>query len=1007
MLLQTAVVATVVALSLIGVSAASDSEAAIKKPVDIPAQGLGTALESLAKVRGFQVVYLSDEVDSLHTTGVSGQLTADEALNKLLSGSGLSFSHLDDSTVTVFPTNAAGTAASNRERGGAATHSISSDVNRPDDKQTHSGWLHLASAGGSEVASEASTAPETANPESSTETVTVTGSRLSSDTEGPQETVVYNRKSIAQSGQLTVLDFLNTLPAVSTVVSEAGYDTVAGAGAIRLRGLPIGSTLVLLDGRSVEGAGSGASHGSPFDINMIPSAAVERIEIVPEASSAVYGSDAIGGVVNIILRKKFDGLEVNASTGGPTDHSYSDTTTSAAFGKSFSRGSFSLIGSYQLRGSLSNLEREITKDQDYRRYGGHDDRGSNCNPGNVSSIDGSNLPGLTSPNAAIPNNPSGGKLTPADFLATAGMTNLCSYGSYGSSIIPSTRRLSFLGNGEYELTDTITAFFQGMYSEVRQNSTLSPRSVYSQLVPADNPFNPFGVPVAVTYRFSNEGLFGNDVGVTYFGRVLAGLRGRIGSRWDWEVAAWQSQDHGKTREANTIDTNALATALANTDPAQSVNLFGSGVPASASVLARVVYQPVADFASRLQTANGFIRGDLFDLPAGAVKWLLGGEYARHKESMYVPGEGQTVPDVFSRSYRSGFTELNVPVLGRVWNHEGNLLSLSFAGRYDNYSDFGGKFTPQGGVELRPLDTLLLRASYSKAFKAPDLRTVYSSTVTYANADLAPDPYRGGEVYGATLTYGGNRNIRPQTGNSRSFGLVWTGIENLQVSVTNFRITEEDRITTPAESVLLAYPDVFSGMVVRAPPTAQDIANGYLGRVISIQDNPVNYGDLVVEGVDTDIGYKWDTAFGTFSPQVAFTNIYKFDSAVAPGAPIENRLGYASDDAFATRWKGTGALGYSRGPWSVRFASRYISKYIDYDKANLLGDYWLFDASAQFDASKAGFAGDAFWHGAYVTAAVVNLTNKLPQFTDYYGTGYDPRMADIRGRYATVTVGLRF
>ena len=999
MVLQTTVIATAVAFSLIGACAASDTEASIRKTVDIPAQGLGSALESLAKVRGFQVVYLSDEVDSLKTAGVNGQLTADEALARLLSGSGLTFQHLDDATVTVFPQSAAGSGSSAAAKSNFPATSAHSDNPK--------GYLHLAAADQPGPESIVATDPVA---DKNTEVVTVTGSRLSQEAaQGAQETVVYSRESIRQSGQLTVLDFLNTVPAVSTVVSEGGFDTVAGAGAVRLRGLPIGSTLVLLDGRSVEGAGSGQSHGNPFDLNTIPSAAVERIEIVPEASSAVYGSDAIGGVVNIILRKKFDGLELSASTGGPTDRAYSDTTASAAFGKSFSRGSASLIASYQLRGSLSNLEREYTRDQDYRRYGGLDERGTNCNPGNVSSLDGSNLPGLPTASAAIPVNPTGARLTPADFLATAGVTNKCSYGSYGSSIIPSTRRLSFLGNAEYELTDSVTAFFQGIYSEDKQDSTLSPRSVYGQVVPADNPFNPFGVPVSVTYRFSDEGLFGNDIGFTYFGRILAGLKGRIGSGWDWEVAVWQSQDHGKTRESNTVNNAALNAALANTDPAQSVNLFGSGVPGSADVMASVVYDPAADFASRQQTANGFIRGDLFDLPAGAVKWLVGAEYGRAKQSIYVPGEGSLAPERYSRSYRSGFTELNVPVLAGAAHGRGDMLAVNFAGRYDDYSDFGGRFTPQGGIEFRPIDSLLLRGSYSKAFKAPDLRTVYAAPITILNSDLPADPFRGGEIYGATVNFGANKNIKPQTGNSRSIGLVWTPsqLENLQLSVTNFRITEEDRITTPRIEVLLAYPQVFGSAIVRAPASPDDIAKGYLGRITTVNDVAVNYGDLVVEGVDVDIGYKWTTAFGTFSPQLAVANIYKFDSAVSPGSPIENRLGYASDDAFATRWKGTAAMGYAFGPWTARVASRYVSKYLDYDKKFMLGNQWFFDASAGFEAAQTVVPGNSWLHGLYVSASVVNFLNRKVQFTDYYGTGYDPRMADIRGRYATVTVGMRF
>jgi len=951
---------------------AAFAQARDQKPINIPPGDLVGALDALAKQSGAEFIYRADQLTGLHTEGAQGNLSADEALSRLLRGSGFVIKHDASGAILIVK--------------GDQPAKPSKPAKRDD-----------ASARSNEEAP------------AELEKVTVTGSRLPQvSIQGPQEVKLYTRANITESGQKTVMDFLNTLPTVSTVVSEAGFDTVGGAGAVRLRGLPIGSTLVLLDGRAVEGAGSGQSHGNPFDVNNIPISAVERIEVVPEAASAVYGSDAIGGVVNIILRKDLDGGEVNVTSGSPTDGVYRDTTVNAVWGKKFERGDLSFVGSYQVRGALLNTDRELTANQDYRRYGGLDERSTSCTPGNVYSADGKNLPGLSSSFAGIPYS-TNGALTPSDFLSTSGVLNKCSSGSFGGTIVPSTHRASLMGYGNYAITETTQAFFQAAYTQIEQAPYLSPRSVSQIAVPATNPFNPFGVPVRVTYRFADEGRFGSAIGTEMFSRIVGGFKGTWGDRWDWEVAAWQSGDHMNSKDENTINTAALVGALANTDPTQSINLFSSGIPASQTILDKILYDAPVYSSSKLQVVNGFVRGSLFDLPAGPVNVVLGGEYDHTRQSLYAPGEGLPTVDTFSRSARSIFGEMHIPVLAAADGEVGEKLALTFAGRYDDYNDIGSRFTPQGGVEFRPTETLLLRATYAEAFKAPDLRAIYASPIVYSGIEVAPDPLRGGELYPTTLKYGGDLTLKPQTGNSRSIGFVWSSkaIENLQIGLTNFRVTQNDRIIQPNALTMIANPAAFPGRVVRQAPTADDVAKGYAGLITLIDSSYTNYGELIVEGFDLDVDYKFDTAIGTFSPALSVTEVYKYDAAVAPNAPLQDRLGYASADAFATRWKGTVSLAYNTGEWTARVAGRYISGYIDYDLVRHLGDYWLFDASLHYALGKRFFAEDSLMKNAYVEASVVNAFNKAPQFTDYYGTGYDPRMADIRGRFVSMTLGTRW
>jgi iron complex outermembrane receptor protein len=937
----------------------------------IPSQSLGAALNQVALASDQQIMVPPELVRGRTAPALNGSYTVEAALRYLLAGSGLTYEATSAGTMVI-------------KRLPGATPAP------PPKKSNRSG------------------AVEADAPVNLAE-IEVTGSRLPrASVEGPQQVKTYSRADIARSGEKTVMGFLNTLPAVSTVVGEQGFDTVGGAGTVRLRGLPIGSTLVLLDGRAVEGAGSGQSHGNPFDLNSIPVGAVERVEIVPEAASAVYGSDAIGGVVNIILRKDMDGGEVSVTTGAPTVGDYRDTTVNLAWGKKFDKGDISLVGSYQTRGALLSTDRELTENQDFRRFGGLDERSTSCVPGTVYSSDGGNLPGLGASFAGIPASDDG-LLAPSDFTGTSGVLNRCSGGIYGATVIPSTHRASVLLNGNYDIGSTTQAFVQVMYSQIKQDQYTSPRGASQALVPADNPFNPFDVPVAVTYRFASEGRFGASIGKAYFSRVLVGLKGALGERWSWEVAAWQSGDHAHQTDLNTVDNGALLAALSNPDPAQSINLFSSGKPASQEVMDRILYDAPVAAMSKLQTVNGFIRGTLFDLPAGHVDVVLGAEYNRMRQSLYAPGQGLPVVDEFSRNSRALYGEARIPILASADGLSAEKLALTMAARYDRYSDFGGQFTPQAGLEFRPTPTLLLRASYGEAYKAPDLRAVYSSAFAYEGQEVAPDPLRGGELYPTSLRYGGNAGLQPQTGTSRSIGMLWSSkaIPNLQVGLTNFRVTQDNRIIQPSPLVMMGNPDAFPGRIQRADPTADDIANGYAGRITLIDASYLNFGSLIVEGFDLDVDYRFDTAIGNFRPSLSATEIYKYEAAVAPGAPLENRLGYASGDAFATRWKGTLALDYNRGAWSARIAGRYIGNYVDYDFVRRLGNYWLYDASAHYDFGQAIGGNNPFMKSAYAELGIVNIFNKDPQFTDYYGTGYDPRIADIRGRFVSLTLGARW
>lgn len=937
----------------------------------IASMPLKQALGEFAQREHLQLVYVSQIAEGVRTQGAPAGLSREATLQKLLQGTGLQFRFLNANTVTIFST-------SSPEPGG------------------------LPQSNGPRQIEQANEAPIQLG------AVTVTGSRLSAaSVEGPQEVKVYTSEQIAQTGQKTVADFLSTLSMVATNITEAGFDTYAGAQTVRLRGLPVGSTLVLLDGRAVGGSSANQFHGNPFNLNFIPVSAIERIEVVPEAASAVYGSDAIGGVVNVILRKNLDGGGFSATTGRPTQGGYSDTTASFAWGKNFSRGNITLVGSYQNRGELSVAERELTANQDYRRFGGPDNRTTACEPGNVYSMDGGSLPGLSAPFAGIPSG-STGLLSPADFLATEGVLNKCSAQALGGILIPATRRGNVLIDGHLDLSDSAQAFVQLMGARTEQSMYFPTAGVTQLPVPANNPFNPFGVPVLVSYRFNSYGPRTNGVGNDYFSRILGGFRGRWADRWDWEATASQTYDHSFLRET-VFDYGALFSALGSADPAQALNLFSPN-PSSDALLHSILYESPITQASKLQTINVFVRGTLLDLPAGSVDVVFGGEYNHQKQSSFAPGEGQVEPESYSRNVRSLFFEARVPLLRAARQSKvSERMALTVAGRYDRYSDFGNQFTPEAGLEFRPSDTLLLRASYGKSFKAPDLTNVYSPSAVLNGIDLPPDPLRGGEIQSAIVEMGGNPDIRPQTGNSRTFGFVWSSeaIPNLQIGLTNFRVVQNDRIVQPNPFFMVQAPGSFPArLIVRAPQTPQDVSNGYAGKILFVDARFINFGGLVVQGYDLDINYSFDTAIGTFGPSLSATEYYRYESAT-PGTALQDRLGYANEDTFAPRWKGTAAMDWARGKWSARIAGRYLSGYEDYDLARTLGDYWMVDASVHYAFGKAFGTNHPLLSNAYGDMSVINAFDRRAQYSNFYGSGYDPREGDMRGRFVSFTVGTRW
>ncbi len=909
------------------------------KLFNVPMQPAASALNAFAEQADITLVFSQDVVAGVSTKPLRGSYSVTEGLAKMLEGTRLSYQQVGESTVAI-------------------SIGSSSDVAATVDTTTM-------------------------------DTIVVTGSRLSrASTEGAQEVRTYDRERIERSGQTTLTEFLATLPEVSLNSPESTFISTS----VRLRGLPEGSALILVNGRRVQSTTGGSAAFGFFDLNLIPLGSIERVEVLPTGTSAVYGGDALAGIVNIILKKDFDGLELSAG------YKYADNTdeTNASFAAGWTdeKVSLSVIGSHMKRTPLVGADREITASGDFRRYGGADLRSpAFATPGNVYAISG-NLPGLDAPYAGVPVGSTGVGLTPSDFIETAGSLNLGT-SSFYSSLIPATERSGLYASGHYRFSDSLEAFAEIMYSNLSIRIQTSPPLVIQAVVPASNPFNPFGTAVRVNNLVTTVG----NVQIGYDDRLIrhvVGARGRVGPNWDWEVAYSDSRDEGAIVVTKATNAARLAEALASSDPTTAFNPFIDGPQGSPELLASIFgeVRPSA-FESRSKILNGFLRGSAMMLPAGSLDIVIGGEGERSKISSQQSGLTNA-----SRTTRSVFLEARVPIFGSPARE---VLTIQGAVRRDDYSDFGAKTTPQAGIEYRPIPDLLLRSTYGEGFRPPTLYNVYAPRTS--NQITAIDPRRNNEVTPVTMFQGGNTNLQPTTGDSLTLGAVYSPrkVSGLSMSVTAWRLDFENAISLPDRQFIVDNEDIFPGRVVRAASTG-----GTPGQIISVDASYINFGATRQAGFDIAADWAIKTPIGEIRPAAAVTYMTRFRGSSIPGGPEVDRLSRANNDGvFAPRVKGNASVGWRPTDYfSASLSGRYIGKYTDFDSIREIGGIWYFDSALELKLGKL-----MGWKGTGLTStrlsiSATNLADKLPAYSTYF-RGFDPYNYDLIGRTVVIRLSTEF
>ena len=972
--------------------------------INLPAEPLARALKDLGTEAGLNVYYNASDVAGLQADALRADLTPKAAFIRLLAGTRLVAVYVDADTVRVEPKAAA--------REGHAGDD-------PSDPKRHdhavSRGASPASAGdppgvpGDPPAAGVSTGPHSDSAHADHKhrnsnatplhEVIVTGSRLPTTAKyTSQEVLIYNRKAIDQSGKNSIASFLSTLPQVPVTSQNTAYGYY---GTVSLRGLPEGTTLVLLNGRRLEN--SGVSGGAVFDLNDIPLAAVSKIEVDPTGSSAIYGSDAIGGVVNIILKKHFHGFAANIRYDSAKN--IGNMRTSVAWGRQWRRGGLSVIASYGIDSGLSSTDRLLTASNDYQAYGGPDNNYAACFPGNVFSLNGAPLPGAppgsNATYAEVGGSVAAGKPVLSEFAY--GAINQCAL-LYGQSLEPSRHREGVVIEGHIRITDHVKAFTEIMYTHFSQNSTQGYPFLFGVpafqdfTVSAQNPYNPFGEAVGVALSFRSIPAVETDQ--TDFFRPLVGIKGTLYHRWHWEISAWESRDWTRVLNTYQIPNDvAIQNALNSSNPATALNPFVDGPPGSRSLLGSLFGNESYKEMGRDEGAEAYIRGRIVRLPGGPVRAVVGGSYIRSVLYDNLVNDGVSPANTklnYSRQSSALFAEARVPVVGRIGRLTNHFMTVTLAGRHDHYSDFGNANTYQFGLKIEPTKSILLRGTYASAFQAPSLPNLYSAQISEQVLILNP---RTGAPETTNLVGGGNPGLRAITGTSSTFGFVYRSerVPGLSLAVTDWSDKESNVIQSLNPQVIVDNAAIFPGRVIL----------NSAGQIVEVNDTMTNFGSIDVAGLDYQANYTRTLGPGNWSFGVNATETYHYRQALVAGAPVVESVSKAQDDGnWSPRWKGVISVGWAGPIVSAGIGGYYTGKYRDYDSLREIGNFWIVDANVRWALGREFAASDPDLRGTYLEAGATNLFNRGAQFSNYASdfAGFDAAEMNVIGRSLYVQVG---
>jgi outer membrane receptor protein involved in Fe transport len=682
------------------------------------------------------------------------------------------------------------------------------------------------------------------------------------DIEGPAPVMVFSRTQLEQAGVNTLQEFAAKLPI--NFPEELGTLEAIGAASFDLRGIGVDTTLTLVNGLRIAPYAQLAENS--VDVNSIPLSAIERIEILTDGASAIYGADAIAGVVNIILRTRFDGMEFSAGYGDSQHGGGRELLADLVVGHDTGRGSILFSFSAYDRDPQLSKDRDWSSDLDYSDIGGPNVRSSFSSPPGFLRYDYV----YTVPDPACGEDPVLSSVGDGYFGGEYGQG--CRFNIQQiAEQYPGLGRFGATLSGRYDFSAKLSLFGDLLFSDVQGTFNLAPAPMYGSpeietwtgfpYAPADHPDNPFGAEGELFYRALDLGSrkLVNDA-ISY--RAVLGLEGTW-KAWDWTVSGLHSQNRVEKHFDNLVPVTRFQLALlglGGPNGDQWYNPFGFE-PQNDPDLKDWLTTTAELSDKTAETSVDVLFTRLFgNLPGGPAGVAIGLQYREQELDQWADDALQSgdlgfrhVPISADRNIASAYLELKLPLLDN--------LEAQLALRYENYSDFGSDTNPKIALRWQTSPSLMFRASYSTSFKPPSFYELYQPPNEDWGwyRDVVRCAHTGEEAdcdWWLYRTHGsGNPDLQPEEGKSWFTGMVWTPefLRGFEFQLDLWKFSHEERIEWLWGQLVLDEGGDFG--IVREPPAA----DGTPGRIVLVNETFVNTDVLETRGFDTTIRYHWSTA----------------------------------------------------------------------------------------------------------------------------------------------------
>lgn len=860
--------------------------------------------------------------------------------------------------------------------------------------------------------------------EAAVEEIVVTGSRIRRvDIEGVGPVTVLDEKQIANTGIVSVENLLQRLPASA---GAAGNQTNAywtgrgwGTAQVNLRGLGINRTLTLLNGRRLVNGGTGAN--SAPDLNTIPTAIIGRIEVLKDGASAIYGADAVAGVVNIITKTDLEGFAVAGRYGLSDEGDGGDLTLDMSYGLRGERGGLAFAVSYQTTDAVNMARRAPCPLSG--ATGTLVCLGSGSTAGGRVSLANGQTVNFTTGNAYAPYN-----------AAIHGFNG----NPYLNAVNPIDRVTTGLF-GDYQLTDAVQLFGEFLYTHRETTQLSSPGTLAGFAVAANNPTNPTGGAINIIQRRLVEAGPRNAFQETNTYQFTIGARGDLAGDWTYEAAVNYGRNTGvdgftnianKQNVANTLNTAICSFAAGAAIPCGDYLGAGDLTP---EVL-RYIMATTRDYGgNETVNANFDATGSVLQLPAGALQAAVGVAYRkdhgwRNPDNLIVLGianSNQQSPIDGEIEAIEGYAELSAPLLKDLPLIE--MLRLDGAVRYSDYERFGSDTNYKLGLDWTLGWGLRARATWGTAFRVPSVAELFgglsqglltttdpcSRYATNANAVVAANCLASGVPANyiqpnnnILTTTGGNLGLTPESAETLTVGVVYepTFAPGLALTVDYFDIKIDDAIRSITGSTKLSVCYNTPGLNHPFCSPQNFTRSSVTGEVNFLSSQQVNVGSETMKGVDAAARYSFDLAGRRAMFDAGVT--YLDDYTIIPypgGAPIVYRGHIGGGNGGYPKWRGLTSLTVDDVKWSATYSIQWIGRATDFNAAPTAIGYRtpnVFYHNAQVsyrltDKAIVAVGGDNIWD------------KKAPFMPSYTDANTDTMTYDLLGRRGYVRLSYQF